>query len=171
MGAAPISYLTTDQQVLGILAWASTAITLLGFAVAIWQISRVKHAAEAAREAALGLARRVRSRELLVQLGNAHSHLEAARSRMVSGGREVALLCLELSVRSVIEAREAGGPRRDMQHLVARVSYAADRLAKMSEPLQADPGFIPFCNQLRHEAELIQQYMAQLRYRYDIGED
>ena len=90
---------------------------------------------------------------------------------MVSGGREAALLCVELSVRSVIEAREAGGPRSDMQHLVARVSYAADRLAKMSEPLHEDPDFIPFCSQLRHEAELIQQYMAQLRYQYDFRED
>ncbi|MGD9614423.1 MAG: hypothetical protein AB7H90_08495 [Alphaproteobacteria bacterium] len=115
MGAALITYLTTDQHVLGILAWVSTAITVLGFAVAIWQIIRVRRAAEAARIAALGLARRVRSRELLIQLGNAHSHLEAARSRMISGGREVALLCLELSVRSMIEARETGGQRSDMQ--------------------------------------------------------
>ena len=100
MGAALIAHLITDPQVPGFLAWVSTAITVLGFAVAIWQIVKVKRAAEAAREAAVGLARRVRSRELLIQLGNAHSRLDAARSRMVSGSREAALLCLELSVRS-----------------------------------------------------------------------
>jgi uncharacterized membrane protein YidH (DUF202 family) len=95
--------LSTDPQVLGILAWAATAITLLGFAITIWQLVRTKRSADAAREAAIRLVRRVRSRELLIQPSSAHSHLEAARNRVVSGERGAAILCLELSVRSIIE--------------------------------------------------------------------
>jgi hypothetical protein len=113
----------------------------------------------------------VRSRELLVQLGNAHSHLDAARNRVVSGSREAATLCLELSIRSIIEAREAGGPRSEMRSLVARLSYQLDRLAVMSEPLQRDPDYISFCNQLRHESEILQRYMAEIRYSYQSNED
>jgi hypothetical protein len=74
--------------------------------VAIWQIVRVKRAADAARDAALGLARRVRSRELLAKLGDAHTHLDAARNHVARGEREIAILCLELSCSAVIEAQE-----------------------------------------------------------------
>jgi hypothetical protein len=117
------------------------------------------------------LARRVRSRELLIQLSSAHSHLEAARNRVVLGERGAAILCLELSVRSIIEAREAGGKRSGMQSLVTRLSYAIDQLVAMSEPLQTNPNFISLCNQLRHGSEIIQGYMAELRYRYEVDED
>jgi hypothetical protein len=54
----------------------SGAITLLGFWIAIWQIRKVKRAADAARDAALRMAQRVRSHELLAKLGDAHTHLE-----------------------------------------------------------------------------------------------
>jgi hypothetical protein len=166
--------LATDPQVLGILAWAATAITLLGFGITIWQLIRTRQAADAAHRAAIGLARRVRSREVLIQLSNAHSHLEAARSRVISGGHEAATLCLELSIRAIIEAREASreaaGPSLDLQALIARLSYAIERLQVMSDPLQQDPDFMPFLHQLRREAEILQRHLAQLRYRYDVDE-
>lgn len=108
-GVILLTYLTTDSQVLAVLAWASAAITLLGFVVAIWQIIRVKRAADAARDAALGMARIVRSRELLAKLGDANNHLDAARNHVGSGSPEIAALCLELSRASIIEARQLSG--------------------------------------------------------------
>jgi hypothetical protein len=116
--------LTTDPKVLGILAWASAAITVLGFVVAIWQISKVKRAADAARDAALGLAQRVRSRELLAKLGDAHTHLEAARNHVGRGERRMAIVRVELSLGCAIDAREIsrtlGGSQDDLYVWLSR---------------------------------------------------
>jgi hypothetical protein len=79
---------------------------VLGFAVAIWQILKVRNAADAARDAALGLAERVRTRELLAKLGDAHNHLESARNHVGRGERQIAIVLLELSSACAIEAQE-----------------------------------------------------------------
>ena len=139
-GVILLTYLTTDSQVLAVLAWASAAITLLGFVVAIWQIIRVKRAADAARDAALGMARIVRSRELLAKLGDANNHLDAARNHVGSGSPEIAALCLELSRASIIEARQlsgrVAGDWGELQDLIIRLREAERRLATMMQPLQ-----------------------------------
>ncbi|HEY3909705.1 MAG TPA: hypothetical protein VGM07_07425 [Stellaceae bacterium] len=126
-------HLTTDPKVLGILAWTSLAITVLGFAVAIWQIMTTKRAANAARDAALGLEQLVRSRELLAKLGDAHNHLYAAANHIVSGRRETVSLCLELSKASIIEAiqlsRGVGGDWTELRLLVGRLRDLEGRLA------------------------------------------
>lgn len=169
------TYLSTDPQALGFLAWASAAITLLGFTLAIWQIARVKRAADAARDAALGLVQRVRSRELLAKLGDAHNHLDAARNHVASGGREIAVLCLELSRRSMIEARqlsrEVFGDRDEFQLTIVQLREAERRLAVMSEPLEADSEFVRMRMLLRDVSESLQRRMAQARYAYDVNEE
>jgi hypothetical protein len=123
--------LTTDPKLLGILAWVSLAITVLGFVVAIWQILKVKRAADAARDAALGLVRRVRSRELLAKLGDVHIHLEAARNHATSGERQIVILCLELARDSAIEAEEISrglrGGLEDLRHLSFLLERLTDR--------------------------------------------
>ena len=173
-GALLFTDLTTDPQVLGVLAWTATAITLLGFVIAIWQIIRVRRAAYAARDAALGLARRVRSRELLAKLGDAHIHLEAARNHVGSGSRDIAALCLELSRASIIEARQlsgrVAGDWGGLHDLVIRLREAERRLASVTEPFQSDPGFDGLRFILRDASEILQQSAAQARYAYDIDE-
>jgi hypothetical protein len=100
-------------------------------------------------------------------VGNAHRYLEAARNHVVSGNRETATLCLELAIGSIIEAREAGGLLSEVQSLLAGLNDGVERLAAITEPLEAHPDFIPLCNQLRHESQVLQGYMALLRYSYD----
>jgi hypothetical protein len=113
------AYLTTDPRVLGTLAWGAAAITVLGFAVTIWQLVRTKRSADAARAAALGSVQRVRSRELLAQLGDANNHLDAARSHVASGPCATARLRLELSRDSILGAQElstrVAGDWRELQ--------------------------------------------------------
>jgi hypothetical protein len=159
---------------LGVLAWTSAAITLLGFAVAIWQIIRARRAADAARGAALDLARRVRSRELLAKLGDAHIHLEAARNNIGRGHRESAILCLELSCGSMIEAQEIAqqliGPPADLQGLTAWLGQLTEDVTRMSEPITDDPDFIQLRLQLREASEILRRSMAQSRYSYDVDE-
>jgi hypothetical protein len=156
------------------LAWTSAAITLLGFVVAIWQIARVKRAADAARDAALGLAQRVRSRELLAKLGDAHTHLDAARNHIASGEREIAVLCLELSCGAVIEAREIsrglGGPGEDLQLLSILLGQLTGQVTKMQDPLSDDRDFIQLRLRLRDASERLQRNMAQSRYTYEVPE-
>jgi hypothetical protein len=171
---ALLKFLTTDPAALGILAWVSAAITMLGFAVAIWQIVRAKRAADAARDAALGMAQRVRSRELLAQLANADNHLRVGQAHLGSGRRDVVSLCLELSRGSILEARQlsigVAGDWTELQLLVIRLRQAEGQLAEMTEPLQNDPGFARLSLMLRGISEGLQRSLAQARYAYDLDE-
>lgn len=173
-GLRLFAYLTTDPKVVGALAWVSLAITLLGFAVAIWQIVKTKRAANAARDAALGLEQRVRSRELLAKLGDAHNHLYAAGNHIVFGRRETVSLCLELSKGSIIEAiqlsRGVGGDWTELRLLVDRLRVLEGRFAVLTEPMQNDPEFLHLRFLLRDAAESLQQCAAQARYAYDLPE-
>lgn len=173
-GIALFAYLTTDPKILGILAWASATITVLGFAVAIWQILKVKRAADAARDAALGLAQRVRSRELLAKLGDAHTHLESARNHVGRGERQIGIVWLELSSGCAIEAREIsrtlGRSSTDLDGLIIAMSDLTRQLTVTPDPLSADAGFILLQLELRKASERLQRVLAQLRYRYDVGE-
>jgi len=148
---------------------------VLGFAIAIWQISKVKRAADAARDATLGLAQRVRSRELLAKLGDAHTHLEAARDHVGRGERQIAVIRLELSSGCAIDAREIsrtlGVSQQDLYLLVFELSDLTGRLAGMPDPLTAHPGLIPLQLRLRKTSEILQRILARSRYQYDIGED
>jgi len=165
----------TDPKVLGILAWASAAITVLGFAVAIWQILKVKRAANAARDAALGLAQRVRSRELLAKLGDAHTHLEAARNRVGRGDREMAIDWLRLSSGCAIDAREIsrrlGRGQDELYVLVIALGNLTEQLTRMPDPLTADANFIRLQLDLRRASERLDGVLAQARYAYDVGEE
>ncbi|MBV8888639.1 MAG: hypothetical protein JO305_03115 [Alphaproteobacteria bacterium] len=172
--SALLSYLITDPQALGVLAWASALITLLGFGIAIWQIARAKRAADAARDAALGLARRVRSRELLAKLGDSHIHLEAARSRLAAGARETAILCLELSVGAIIEAQEIsrglGTDPNDLQPLRILLARLVNQVTEMADPSLDGSDARKLQFQLRDASERLQRNIARSRYTYDNDE-
>jgi len=136
---------------------------------------KVKRAADAARDAALGLAQRVRSRELLAKLGDAHTDLEAARNHVGRGDRQIAIIWLELSSGCAIEAREISrtldGGREDLDVLVIALGDLTEQLTTMPHPLTGDPGFIRLQLQLRRASERLQRILAQSRYRYDVGEE
>jgi hypothetical protein len=150
---ALITYLTTDPQALGSLAWVSSVITLLGFAIAIWQIRKVKIAADAARDAAREMAHRVRSRELLAKLGDAHTHLEAARNQVARGERETAMLFLELACRSIIEAQEISrtltGTSDELMRLSDVLAQLTEQVTTMPDPLVDNDEFIELRLRLR----------------------
>lgn len=162
-------------MVLGILAWASAAITILGFALAIWQILKVRRAAEAARAAALGLAHRVRSRELLAKLGDAHTHLEAARDLVGRGERQIALLRLELASGCSVEAleisRTLGGSEQTLDILVYEMTDLIQRLRLTFDPLTSHPDFVQLQLQLGRAVDRLQRIRAHSRYQYDVGEE
>lgn len=167
--------MTTDPTVLGVLAWASAAITVLGFAIAIWQILKVKGAAEAARDAASGLAQQVRSRELLAKLGDAHTHLEAARDHVGRGEQQLAVMRLELSSACAIDAREISrafaASEQELEFLIVALNDRTERLTAMPAPISSDPGLVILQVELRRDAGLLQRILARWRYRYDVDEE
>jgi hypothetical protein len=169
--AALITYLTTDPKALGILGWVSSAITLLGFAIAIWQIRKVKRAADAARDAALGMVQRVRSRELFAKLGDADTHLEAARNQVARGERETAMLFLELACRSIIEAQEISrsltGTSDELMRLSDVFAQLTEQVTTMPDPLVDNDEFIELRLRLRDASDHLQRIMAQSRYTYE----
>jgi hypothetical protein len=169
--AALITYLTTDPKALGILGWVSSAITLLGFAIAIWQIRKLKRAADAARDAALGMVQRVRSRELFAKLGDAHTHLEAARNQVARGERETAMLFLELACRSIIEAQEISrsltGTSDELMRLSDVFAQLTEQVTTMPDPLVDNDEFIELRLRLRDASDHLQRIMAQSRYTYE----
>jgi hypothetical protein len=154
------------------LAWVSLAVTVLGFAVAIWQLVKVKRAADAARDASLGLVARVRSRELLAKLQDAHHHLRAGRDQLASGYREITRLCLELSGAALSEAEVlsegVAGDWADLPKLRVRLNDAESRLLGMYEPLQDDPEFLRLREELNSATQLLERNVAHARYTYDI---
>lgn len=77
-----IDYLLTDPKLLGVVTWVGFAGTAIGLAVALWQIRRVKSAAEAAAVAARELAVAVQARERMLELHTARSHLDTARHHL-----------------------------------------------------------------------------------------
>jgi len=165
------TYLTSDPQLLGILSYVWGLVTLIGFTVAIAQIVRVKRAAEAAQLAAAGMAQTVRSRELLAKLGEAHTYLEAARDHVSRSERRIAVLCLELSGRFIIEAQEISRalaiPNQDLQFLGVAVADLVEQITVAAEPLADQPEFVQLRLQLREASEVLQRNMAQSRYAYD----
>jgi len=111
---------------------------------------------------------------LLAKLGDAHTRLEAARNNVASGGREIAVLCLELSCNAVIEAREIsrglGAAGEDLVLLSILLRQLTEQATKMRDPLSDDPGFIQLRLRLRDASERLQRSMAQSRYTYEVGE-
>lgn len=147
---------------------------MLGFAVAIWQILKVKRSADAARDAALGLAQRVRSRELLAKLGDAHRRLEAARNHVGNGERQIAIVLLELSCECAIDAQEISRSLSrsvdDLQRLIVLLRQVTEQVTRMSEPLPDNAHFIQLRSRLGYAAQLMQRLIAQSRYAYDVPE-
>ena len=168
------TYLTTDPQALGILSWASTIITVLGFVIAIWQIMKVRRVADAARLAAIGMELTVRSRELLAKLGEAHPHFEAARNHVARGEREIAVLCMELSAGFVIEAQEISqrlpDASDDLHLLSVTLSQLSAEISEGDEPLADRSDFVQLRLRMREAATLLQRIMAHSRYTYSLGE-
>ncbi|MGH7059830.1 MAG: hypothetical protein ACREFH_05525, partial [Stellaceae bacterium] len=119
---------------------------MLGFIVAIWQILKVKRAADAARDAALGLASRVRSRELLAKLGDVRTHLDAARNHVTNGERQIVILCLETAYASAIDAEEIlrGLDRdtADLQRFSLLLRQLTEQITAMPEPLGHNAEFV-----------------------------
>jgi hypothetical protein len=149
-------------------------ITVLGFAVAIWQILKVKRAADAARDAAFGLAQRVRSRELLAKLGDVHLHLAVARNHVASGDRQIVLFSLELACGFAIEAQEIARSLAtngdDLQDLNVLLRQLMDQVIVMDDPLAENPDLVQLRLKFGVASQLLQRHIAQSRYTYEAPE-
>ena len=111
---------------------------------------------------------------MLAKLGDAHTHLDAARNHVARGEREIAILCLELSCSAVIEAQEISrnlsGSGEDLQVLSIFLGQLTEQVTRMQDPLSDNPNFIQLRLRLRDASQRLQRKMAQSRYTYEVPE-
>lgn len=158
-----------SSYVSGALGWAGFALTLGGFVVALRRLSRVQEAATAAQNAALSMAKLVRSRELLLHLNSALATIESARGRLGSGTKDSACLFLDLSITSIIAARELAPTNDDtrrLRKLTVSLRKVAEQIDQMQEPLLEHNDLLSVVGDLRSQEEDIKGLSAKARYTY-----
>jgi len=100
--------------------------------------------------------------------------LEAARDHVARGERQIAVLCLEIAGRFVIEAQEISrrlfGPNRELQLLGILLADLVEQITMAADPLPDQPDFVQLRLQLREASEVLQRNMAQSRYTYEPNE-
>ncbi len=163
-----LHYLTTDPQVLGIVGWGSAVITFLGFAVALFQLSKVKTAAIAAQKAVAEVIRTVRTREQIVELTSAMTHLANAQSSIARRNAELGIVHLGLVKSSLIRVHELqirhGVSQGDYEELVEGLGQLVGELQSHLDT-GANYNSLLMLTELRGIADGIEADAARLRYQ------
>jgi hypothetical protein len=104
------SFLTAAGS-LAAVSWIGLLVTISGFGVAIYQLSRIKSASEASAEAGRQVLNLVRERMNLTELVAAAGYVDSIRSYVVAGNNESATIFIELLRAKLISLRETLPPR------------------------------------------------------------
>ncbi len=166
-------YLITDPQVLGLLAWASTFLTVVGLLAAIVQATRAKQAAEAAQRAAQITMRSVKSRESLLELTTSQAHLRSAKDSLSRGNLEAGGIYVTLLRTALIQARELMGnsdDQRQARTLVLRVTAIQEALTELAEEAAEKRNTFPWTMELTKIGGILDEITARRRYAYEADE-
>lgn len=167
-------WLATNAQVVGIVGWVSLAVTVAGFWIAISQIRRVKSAAEAARAAALQMARVVRSREQHAKLTSAISYLGGAKAYLSQLNAEAARVCVEVACSSLVDARELSdnaGDQQKIQTSLVRLRKVGESLADIDPDADTAQQLKPHAIDVRKSVIVLEEVATRLRYKLDTPGD
>lgn len=166
-----LGYLTTDTQVLGIVAWISGVLTLAGLVAAIVQATRARRAAEAARVAANGMIKTVQKRESLVELIAAQSHLKSAKDSLGRSNLETGTIYTNLLRTALVEAREM---MRDdppawklLGNLISRLASVIEILTELSEIVAEKRDTLPSVLELTKIGSILDEIAARRRHGYE----
>jgi hypothetical protein len=85
----------SDPFFQGIVGWVALVATLAGFALALWQIRKARHASEAARDAVIAASGRFRMRDASFAVSEALDQLRQAARFVRDGNRDAAEYCLD----------------------------------------------------------------------------
>ncbi len=163
-------YLMTDPQVLGIVAWVSGILTIIGLVAAIVQATRAKNAAEAAKVAARSIIGQVRQREALVELTAAQSHLKSTKDHLARSSLDAARIHVDFLRIALVQARELlqGDPQSQnrTRSLIVRVATFSESLTMVAE-LQPDKrSLTPSLLEITKIGNILDEISAHRRYTY-----
>jgi hypothetical protein len=106
LALADMQEFLSDPLVMGALTWIGFVVTLLGLAIAIWQIMQLNTATKAAAAAIESLTTIVHSRERLLDLSSALRMLDSARHHIAQQDYSKAIIFLEFARGECVQVRE-----------------------------------------------------------------
>jgi hypothetical protein len=101
-----LSSFFTGTASLAAVSWIGLLVTVAGFAVAIYQLARIKTAAEASVVAGQQMLNLVRERMNLTELVAAAGYVDSIRSYIAAGSNDGAVIYIELLRSKLIYLRE-----------------------------------------------------------------
>ena len=163
------SYLLTDQQVIGGLAWIGVLATIIGLAIAIDQIRKVKRAADAAATATRELGKAVHSRERLLELNSAAALIGNAKDYIAQRNFGYGILFIDLALPQCAQVHELlkGEDRNRMYLIILRLKNLSGSLLESDNELLRDSAAVPLAVRARDIIAEMNALGAKLRYRYD----
>jgi hypothetical protein len=99
------SFLTTPDS-LAVASWVGLLVTVAGFAVALYQLNKIKTASEASASAVGQMLSLVRERMNLTELVSAVGYVDSIRSYIAAGNHEGAIIYIDLLRSKLIYLRE-----------------------------------------------------------------
>jgi len=99
------SFLTSPGS-LAAISWIGLIVTIAGFAVAIYQLAKIKTASEASAEAGKQVLNLVKERMNLTELVTATGYVDSIRTYINLGQRDGAMIYIELLRSKLIYLRE-----------------------------------------------------------------
>ena len=164
-----LKYLISDPSVAGAVGWAGLLFSVIGFAIAIDQILRVKSAAEAAKRAADRLTAAVFSRERLIEIGSAIAHIDNARDRITQGRYEGALVFVDFALTECVQIHELIDvvERKKFYKFIVRLRKLGEDLSlAQGNNTEADSS-LALALEARAIAGVLHEMAAKLRYSYN----
>ena len=140
-GCVLLQYLTTDPEILGVLAWVGLLTTFVGFVIAILQLRKIQSATQAARSAVSQMTIVVRSHEQSAKLHIALDNLKLADDQLRKGNGDAAAAYLSAGWQALLDTREltdgeSGREMLDDYVVVVRRMYD-DVRSPIASPLSA----------------------------------
>ncbi len=163
-------YLTTDGQVLGIVAWVSGVLTVFGIGIAIFQSTGAKGAAKEAKFAAETMVNTVQSRESLIELIDSRAHAASAQDALGRKNLEAGHIYVNLFRGKLVQACELVADDRNDQktvrNLVARAGDMSEKLLMLDGLPPEKRDLMPLILELSKLARTLDDIIARRRRRY-----
>jgi hypothetical protein len=157
------SFITSSGS-LAAVSWIGLIVTVAGFAVAIYQLAKIKTASEASAEAGKQVISLVKERMNLTELISAAGYVDNLRTYIGSGRYEGATIVIELLRTKLIFLRETlplddGSP--DIGAFLVDLSLISDQLRN---PPTARADIRQLVGALVPVSDMLQSQIARLRF-------
>lgn len=163
--AAWLPPLLTAANSLAVVSWAGLFVTVAGFAVALYQLSKIKTASEASASAVRQVLGLVRERMNLTELVAAVGYVDSIRSYIAGGNHDGATIYIELLRSKLIYLREVLLQDNQGGDQIGR--FLVD-LALISEQLRRSPtgrqDVRMLLSALVPIGDMLQRHIARLRF-------